>query len=465
MSHFDCYVSWGFTENPFQVNALRPDERGRRLLVGREIEIEFLVRRLHKQGKITCLDGHVGVGKTSLVNVAALTSFKEYFKKTTQQLLIPCVEPFELRKDESPDAFCQRVYVQVAQTLLKYQSNVEGMGLDMANWPQVHAWLNSPVAKHIAAGFNWLGTISSSKQLNTTEGFESNGFEALVKTWLHEIFGQRGSGGVVCIIDNIELLESAVNARRTLEALRDRLFSVGGLRWAFCGANGVIHSLAASPRLTAFLNTPVHDVANIKPSFISKLFEARIQEFSLDPTKTHLPIRVEDLERLYTLINENLRDLLALADEYCEHIFSLGKDQLSNDQKEKRFNKWFDQHTTDRYNTLSSRIPTNAWAVLDTAMSDEFKGIFGLGDYSTFNSNSRTQITATSLKRHVRDLEKHGLISRLINDRDGSDGFKRDVCNVTSKGCLVHYARVKREETQTIAPSNWLTRVHHPKKN
>ena len=463
MSQYDCYVAWGFNENPFQVNALRPDDRGQRLLVGRTSEIDLLIKRLHKQGKITCLDGHVGVGKTSLVNVAALTSFKEYFNKNTNQLLIPCNEPFDLRKEESSEDFCQRVFVRVAQTLLSYREKVVGMSLDMAQWPQVETWLNSPVANHVITGFNWIATVGGSKQINTSGGFESSGMETLVKNWLHEIFVQRGSGGVVCIIDNIELLETAINARRTLEALRDRLFSVEGLRWTFCGANGVIHSLAASPRLTSFLNTPVIDVENIKPSFIPELINSRVREFSLEPEKTELPIRIEDLDRLYVLINENLRDWLALADEYCKHFFSLGKSTLTNDQKEKRFNKWFDQHTGDRYNALTSRIPPAAWGILDTAMSDEFKGIFGLGDYSTFNSSSRTQITAASLKKSVKELEKHGLISRTINDQEGRDGFKRDVCSVTSKGCLVYYARVKRQETQTVASSNWLKRVHWPK--
>ena len=142
MSQYDCYVAWGFNENPFQVNALRPDDRGQRLLVGRTSEIDLLIKRLHKQGKITCLDGHVGVGKTSLVNVAALTSFKEYFNKNTNQLLIPCNEPFDLRKEESSEDFCQRVFVRVAQTLLSYREKVVGMSLDMAQWPQVEPCIN-----------------------------------------------------------------------------------------------------------------------------------------------------------------------------------------------------------------------------------------------------------------------------------------------------------------------------------
>ena len=49
----DIYAACGLSENPFGVHALRPDERGVRLLVGRDTELEFVAQKLHKHGKIT----------------------------------------------------------------------------------------------------------------------------------------------------------------------------------------------------------------------------------------------------------------------------------------------------------------------------------------------------------------------------------------------------------------------------
>lgn len=475
----DCYASYGLCENPFLVQALKADEMGQRLLIGRDAQIQMVAQRLHKHGKITCLDGHVGVGKTSLVNVAAYECFQAFLQGETTQLLVPLHDSFQLKKDEDVGAFCSSVFRTVAQALLAQRGSLSAYKLSGPNAQHVDAWLNSPVVTHVTGGagisanigipgvasVGMKGDLDTNSQLNTSSGFSEQGFEQLIRTWLNEIFSVQGNGGVVCVIDNLELLESGAAARRTLEALRDKLFNVNGLRWVFCGANGVLHSLAASPRLGAFLNTPIIEVQNIAPADIEHLLRARLKEFSdnADATEAALPIRMEDLKHLYSIVNFNLRDLLNCADSYCEHQFSIGVTSASDTQKQARFEKWLDKNTTDSYNTLSSRISSDAWAVLDIAMSDTFQGNFGVGDYGSFNSNSKNKITEGKFIKWLRDLVKLGLLSKSIDDdaSGNEDGFKRDVFTVTAKGAMVHYARMSKNESQSLLSVNWLRRVHH----
>lgn len=476
----DPYASIGLTENPFLVHALSPDERGERLMVGRDDDLHKVALRLHKHGKITCLDGHVGVGKTSLVNVAAFKCFRAYLAGQTPQLLIPSINSYQIQKDGSVDQFCTEVFQGVAQTLIKYgeylRHHESGANLKI---PQLAAWLNSPVVQHLngQAGVNFGISIpgvlkagvqtgvSEAGQVNQSAGFSQSGFEVMVRQWLNEIFAEKGNGGVVCIIDNIELLETGVSARRTLEALRDKLFTVNGLRWVFCGANGVIHSLAASPRLTAFLSTPIIDVANIHPSSLSDLFRARLAEFSTDSKKAEeeLPIELEDLKHLYMIVNSNLRDLLALADEYCEYCVTSGKPIRAKEGKSVRFEKWLHKATVDRYTAIQSRMSSNAWAVLDIAMSKQFCGTFGAGDYNSFNQNSTVTFKQDTFSKWLRDLVRLGLLTKSIDDEQGDDdAFKRDVYSVTAKGALVHYARRKTSDNFSISPPavDWMRRVH-----
>ena len=473
----DCYASFGLTENPFTVHALRADELGQRLLVGRDDQVQIVAQRLHKNGKITCLDGHVGVGKTSLVNVATFECFQAFLRGDTSQLLVPLHDSFQLTKEEGVNEFCERVFYKVANGLLAQRAQLRNYELSGPSLQHVDAWLNSPIVEHLNGSLGGAGTLSipgvanltlkadrsASRQVNTSAGFAQAGLEQLVKTWLNEIFSVQGNGGVVCVIDNLELLESGVAARRTLEALRDRLFGLNGLRWVFCGANGVVHSLAASPRLGSFLNTPIVEVQNISTDYIQDLVRTRLTEFSVDPKAAEeaLPIRLQDLSTLYTIINFNLRDLLHLADEYCEHQFNLGKHDLTEEQKARRFQKWLEKSTIDSYRALSSRIPQDAWVVLDVAMSDTFRGTFGVGDYGSFSSNSKLQISQASFEKWLRALEKLGLLSRSIEDSPSDeDAFKRSVFAVTAKGALVHYARLVKQETQSLAPLTWLRRVH-----
>lgn len=481
MSKFglDPYAGIGLIENPFIVHALSADERGKRLLVGRDDEVTKVAQRLHKHGKITCLDGHVGVGKTSLVNVAAYECFQAYLQGETTQLLIPAVTSFQLKKDGNVDQFCAEVFQGVAQTLLKYQKELAHFDYEKEKLPHLNAWLNSPIVQHLTitsgstAGIGIPGVISAgvksdrnaTSQVNQSSGFTQTGFESLVKGWLSEIFSEQGNGGVVCVIDNIELLETGITARRMLEALRDKLFNVVGLRWVFCGANGVIHSLAASPRLTAFLSTPILNISNINSSHLDVLIRARLQEFSSDPQRAEdeLPITLEDLKFLYKVVNHNLRDLMGLADEFCEYAAQSGKPLRSRETKSTKFTRWLELSTTERYNALSSRISQNAWAVLDIAMSNLFEGTFGTGDYTTFNQNSTIPFEQATFNRWLRELVKLGLLSKTIDDESGDDdGFTRDVFSVTAKGALVHYARRKKKETYSLAADvEWMRRVHH----
>ena len=478
MFGLDPYASIGLTENPFLVQALSPDDRGKRLLIGRDTEVKLLAQRLHKHGKITCLDGHVGVGKTSLVNVASYVCLQAYLRGETPQLLIPATTSFQLKKDGNVDQFCTEVFQGVAQTLLSHRKKLEHFESSVS-LPQLQAWLNSPIVDHLNAaaevGFaigipsvasvSAKGGGSTSKQVNQSTGFAQSGFESLVRQWLNEIFSLQGNGGVVCVIDNIELLETGTAARRMLEALRDKLFNVNGLRWVFCGANGVIHSLAASPRLTAFLNAPIIEVANIHPVHIAPLMQARLAEFSTDPAhaEQELPIDMEDLKHLYQIVNANLRDLLGLADEFCESTVQSGKPIREKVRKQARFQKWLVSVTATRYQALSSRISQNAWAILDIAMSDLFGGTFGEADYSSFNQNSTVGFKPETFKRWLRELVKLGLLSKSFDeDQSEDDTYSRDVFVVTAKGALVFYARRKKAENFSVAPcEEWMRRVHY----
>ncbi|WP_233809008.1 hypothetical protein [Paraburkholderia sp. HP33-1] len=477
----DPYATIGLTENPFVVQALRADEQGRRLLVGRDDEIMEVARRLHKKGKITCLDGHVGVGKTSLVNVAAFECFRDYFAGETSQLLIPSVVSFQLKPRGDVDEFCYEVFRGVAQTLLSHQEYLKDRDPEKSQLPHIHAWLNAPLIEQLSAasridpngGVATMGlasdanSVSASRQINQSAGFERSGFEVAVRNTLDRIFTAGNEGGVVCVIDNIELLESGDAARKTLEALRDKLFNVNGLRWVFCGANGVIHSLAASPRLTAFLSSPIINVENVKSASIIPLIRARLAEFSTDPHKVEeeLPIDLEDLESLYRIVNTNLRDLLGLADDFCESCARSGKPIRIRSKKHDKYIEWLAKETSDRYDALSSRISQNAWAVLDIAMSKIFRGTFGTADYTSFNQNSTIKIERSTFLKWLRELLKLELISKDLNEDlsdSDADGLSRDVFSVTAKGALVYYARRKRRENYSVAPDqDWMQRVHY----
>ncbi|MFM7459701.1 MAG: hypothetical protein ACKO15_02520, partial [Burkholderiales bacterium] len=139
----------GIQSEPLQeVKALSPDAQGQRLLVGRDEMLQLVSRRLHKDGKITCLDGQVGIGKTSVANVAAKNCFDAYLNRQTTQLLIPCDQLIDLKRDQDVDEYCKRVFIAVAQTLLGRRGTIKSISFDMERADQLNAWLNEPIATH-----------------------------------------------------------------------------------------------------------------------------------------------------------------------------------------------------------------------------------------------------------------------------------------------------------------------------
>jgi hypothetical protein len=89
------YEEWGFSSNPFQTTALPPDSLGRSLLVGRDQELTVLRRRLENPPRIPTLEGLNGVGKSSLVNVAAYTCYMDFLEDPAKPMLIPCRRLFQ----------------------------------------------------------------------------------------------------------------------------------------------------------------------------------------------------------------------------------------------------------------------------------------------------------------------------------------------------------------------------------
>ena len=242
------YHRWGFLDNPFAPVPLKGNELGDKVLIGRDSELNSVIFRLTAGGPAVCLDGPVGVGKTSLANVAAFRAEKNHINnQANSPLILPCRVSFQISQDESPEALRLKVLMEVAQTLLEKKAAYRERG-NLNRSSDLDAWLNHPASSQIEIQIAGFGA-GASIQINESQGFKDNGFIRLVTEWLTTVFPDQATGGVVCVIDNLELLETSAIARRTIESLRDTLFTTNGIRWILCGAHGIIHSIVESPRL------------------------------------------------------------------------------------------------------------------------------------------------------------------------------------------------------------------------
>ena len=276
MGLFDIWQEFGFQENPYSQETLQPDELGNRLLSGRDVEIRKLQRQIGDTGAHPCVEGPIGAGKTSLINVAIYRMQTKCLEKPNEQLYLPVVGEFQPEVDAT--TFQKDFYLHLAQTLIKYHGQFDKAGLPSPDIFLLDKWLNEFQYKNASGGIQvagFGGQLGIGSEPNTSEGLSSSGFQQTVRKLLRTCF-PRGAGGIVCVLDNLELLETPGVARKVLDELRDKVFNIPQVRWVLSGSRGIVSS-ARTERLSGMMRTPIvikplEDKSRSRISFLLNLY-------------------------------------------------------------------------------------------------------------------------------------------------------------------------------------------------
>lgn len=428
MSSGSFYNNWNFADNPFSARPLRADPLGSSLFVGRDEELRRVGFRLSAGGAAVCLDGPVGVGKTSLANVAAFKAQSAYLaNRRTHPLLVPCRNSFQVSSEESSDQFRVRVLTEVAQTLLAKASDYR-IGLHMDGSDGLKTWLNSPLLTQWSLGVP-IFSAGGGSQPNESSGYQQSGFVKTITDWLENIFPEDRSGGVICVLDNLELLETSANARRKIEALRDTLFSTKGLRWILCGAHGILQGVVGSQRLVGYLQEPV-PVAPLALAQSQEIFEARMNTFRIDDGKQpYLPMGADDFHRVYMIVHQNLRNTLSYADEYCLSVAEIGQEPKTPEEKRARFDSWLKARASSIQEAVLAQVGPRALKLFNDVITN-LDGEFSPGDFAILGFQS-----LQAMRPQVKSLEEVGLLEA---QRDEVDQRRKSIA-VTGKGWLIQW--------------------------
>ena len=356
------YNDWGFSSSPFQTSSLPANDLGERLLVGRDVELGSLLRRIPSGPKMSTVEGLNGVGKTSVVNVASYKLFRDFINEGKGSFVIPCGRIFQLNPSQDTDDFVDHVLREVAQTLIERAAFlVSGSGdLGVETLDRLNTWLNAPQLKSFDAGaFGF--QFGRGSENNTSSGFDRSGFRRAVTEWLAELFPNPEQEGVICIIDNLELLQSSEQARTLLERLRDELFNIPGLRWVLCGALGIVFGIASSPRLSGMLYAPV-EIKSIADNVAPSILTSRVDTFSVTKGHAYLPLVPDDFDVLYQVLNGNLRDVLGDADNFCQWVADR---HLPGTDTEKRelFREWLTDRCRSAFESMEQEVRPRAMRV------------------------------------------------------------------------------------------------------
>lgn len=368
------------------------------------------------------------MGKTSLVSVAGYALQSRFQNGETGQALLPLGRTFQLSPTSDVAQLTREVLYEVAAAFIEYHDALKGRGFNVPQTSDVDRWLNAPILGGRQGGAQVAGfgaNLGRAAEPNTSIGFSEAGFAATVVEWLKDCFPTPQAGAFICVVDNLELLETSAAARSLLEAMRDTVLNLPGLRWVLCGARGIVRSGASSPRLEGRLSEPL-ELPSIKDADAALLIDRRIELYRVTPDAI-APVGPQGFTLLYDLLNRNLRNALKFCEDFAFWVHEQDE-RPSSHENVALLEVWVTEQA-DRAAGETS-LGQRAWQVFDCLVGGG--GSCSPSDYERFGFNS-----PMAMRPHVKALEDVNLVQSSVDDTDK----RRKTIAVTPRGWLVNYHR------------------------
>lgn len=384
---------FGFSKNPYSTKALTAQD-GVLLLCGREEEEKWLNQQLLSNQSIPLLIGDNGVGKTSIANVVAYKLAQKYCegeRRFFSLILnkVPAANPSEM------EMFEKYLYREILHLLLVQKDflltrNISELEIQTVTGNIIHDSVND----------YWISWT--------------------VQEWLKKCFGYPYSGGIICIIDNLENCGTSPQVQEMLEKYRDTIFNITGILWILCGTKYSVNKAILSPKLSGHI--AYIEVNPIIATLTPHLIEQRIKLYgnsSSDP-----PVTQKLFEYIYKEMNCQLRNALSLCIEFSEHLFNFPN--LRGNTREIELQRWL--------KNKAAHLPKNEYEISEESW-ELFDNILRIGPEISNNDFELCDIhSEEDFNNRAKILIEKQLLHRIPTD----EGY---ILRVTLDGSLVRFRR------------------------
>ena len=427
MNPFSIWPQFGFRTDPYSYKTLEATHEGSQLLAGRDSEIRSVQTAIGSGGAHLTIEGPVGAGKTSLLNVAIFRMYSMTMDTINGKILyLPAVK--SLQPTDTIQEFEKNCYEIIIRTLLKHEADFDHVGMPT---PRVAA---------LRDALELTNNPGNAATGNTT------GLSNLIREEMLWLFGEGGeNGGIVIILDNLENLQTASRARDVLEHLRDRVFDLPHIRWVLCGSRGLV-SLARSSRLSGIFRAPLL-IKPIREQSAVEAVQKRIDYFK-SKTDPSPPITAEAFDFIYTALNSNLRDALTSAGQFSQYLHKCideGDGEIPDEQERTAMlNDWIMTLAQETLNGMSG-IRRRSWQLFRSLCARG--GTAGSSEYGEMEFENQSQMVSciTELKlANVVDRESH------------PDNGQKTVNRVTATGWLVYYFMENFDSSEQLDNNEFL---------
>jgi hypothetical protein len=410
---------FGYSESPYLTKALS-SERGSKLLVGRDAEVAELIEQLASRSRVPLLIGDNGVGKTSIANVAAYRLGQKHGGGGARYFVI---NPLQIRRPFNLEQFEQNLILEVARTLVAERDFLVQKGVKKSDINDLRDALNRPSFSDRGGGVDILGSGFSVTQSSTPNSSLETVLKGNVFEWLRKCFSGPDGGGVICIIDSLELGGTSTEVQRVLETLRDPFFAATGLIWVLCGTPAAVEGALSSSVLDGRLAS--RRIESVDEGLAPELVKRRLEYFGRAGAQP--PVDEMGFRHIYAVVHSQLRTALGLCEDFAWFLHNNPERRAATQDWPKTLGIWLNQLAANSIDR-STDVPEESWDLFDL--------IADLGvEIRSINPRIVNMDNARHLDETAGPLVQKGLLLKSGMD---AGGF---MLSVTKAGWLVNFQR------------------------
>ncbi len=291
---------FGLEANPYDSKPLLTNKEDRRLFVGREKELQKLDTILRGDiSGIILVEGEVGVGKTSFVNIFQYDAWKKC-------RVLPAFEKIELTKNTDSINFMLSVFSNMIFNLektLDYRS--------LMRYP-IHRNARKLITQSIDKGWGGNFTIAgfgSGENSKQTTTVLLPSILNLMDKWIEFVMEKTDFDAIVMIIDNLDIM-SDDHIIDFLNSMRDNLLARKHIWWIIIGEKGLLSVIERKAhRVGAIIAGKPIVIDPMSENEINNMIKIRYQNLTI---KNHMQLIIpnEIIKTLYEVSKGETRYIL-----------------------------------------------------------------------------------------------------------------------------------------------------------
>ena len=313
----DIWEEYGYRRNPFEPRALSATGEDADLFVGRKREVEELATwyASNRSGGII-VEGPIGVGKTTLVNIAQHRAHQHNKK------LLPCLKTVEIQNGMTPQGFLLEVLAHILYSLGK----VDAKASKSAGFQE----LGQTVERGVLTSRGWQaqgsilgsgggGGYQATKAPTQPDALTMMAVQGYLERFLHLANG-RGFDRVLVSVNNLDIVDLQA-FKGLLHAVRDSTLTLENFLWTFIGPVGLRGELTepSMQRVSELLRGAPLELEPLSRPQVHEVVKARLKLYQASP-KAIRPVEDEVVEFLYDASSGEIRYVMNRCGDIVEAV-------------------------------------------------------------------------------------------------------------------------------------------------